>query len=144
METNRIEAIGKDGIETLVQISRAAVQSGGELTSEVAATVSKAVRETAVHLEESSIGVLGSIGRVLAAAAQVSERATYLARTTLGGVIEIAGGLSRTAVRVTAEVAIEVVTSVRRTAAAIIVIVEEHEHDGAVHPVNGRSVDAPN
>jgi hypothetical protein len=59
METNSLEGIARDGIHTASQVARAAVQSSGELASEVAAAASKLARDTTQTTEDSSIVILG-------------------------------------------------------------------------------------
>ena len=41
METNRIEGMARDGIQTASQVARTAVQSGGETAAELLSTVAK-------------------------------------------------------------------------------------------------------
>ena len=89
METNSIEGIARDGIHTATQVARAAVQSGTELAGEIAAATSKLARDTTQMTEDSSVVVLGAIGRVLGAVRQVGEQAIGLTRTMLDGAIEV-------------------------------------------------------
>jgi hypothetical protein len=139
METNSIEGIARDGIHTATQVARAAVQSGTELAGEIAAATSKLARDTTQMTEDSSVVVLGAIGRVLGAVRQVGEQAIGLTRTMLDGAIEVAGTLTRSAVRVTADVAIEVVHSVRAAASALLASPADYERSKpqAIRKPNG-------
>ena len=139
METNSIEGIARDGLHTATQVARAAVQSGTELAGEIAAATSKLARDTTQMTEDSSVVVLGAIGRVLGAVRQVGEQAIGLTRTMLDGAIEVAGTLTRSAVRVTADVAIEVVHSVRAAASALLASPADYERSKpqAIRKPNG-------
>jgi hypothetical protein len=149
METNRIESIAQDGIQTAAQIARTIVQASGEVTADAAsainATVLRAARETAKTGEESSVAALTSAGRVLGSARDTSEQLIGLVRTTLGGLIEVAGTLVRTAVRVSAEVVNEVVYSVRST--VYVVVVPDGDGDRSLgsnpRPANGHTTEFP-
>jgi hypothetical protein len=139
METNSIEGIARDGIHTATQVARAAVQSGSELAGEIATATSKLARETAQTTEDSSLVILGAIGRVIGAARQAGEQAIGLTRTMLDGAIEVAGTVTRTAVRVAADVAIEVVHSVRAAASALLAAPADYETSNpqAIRKTNG-------
>jgi hypothetical protein len=139
METNSIEGIARDGIHTATQVARAAVQSGSEFASEVATATSKLARDTTQTTEESSLVILGAVGRVIGAARQVGEQAIGLTRTVLDGAIEVAGTVTRAAVRVTADVAIEVVHSVRAAASALLAAPADYESSKphAIRKTNG-------
>lgn len=137
MESNRIEGIARDGIGTCAGVAKTVVQSTGEALAEVVAASAKLARDTTQTAEETTIATLGAFGRVLGSVAQVSERAIVLGRGSLGAFLEGGGALARTAVRVTGDLAIEVVHAVRRAAAALLVPREEEALDSAPRAING-------
>ena len=88
------------------------------------------------------IHTLSSVTRTAAhSGGEVASEVAAVLRHTLESWIEVAGGVARTVVRVTADVAIEIVDSFRSAATALVAPREAREHDEtrARRPGNGSS-----